>query len=52
MTIVKGLKNINALVEKPKYESTGTKVRWVKLADGHCHADANQHLNSYRDPYA
>ena len=35
MTIVKGLKNINALVEKPKYESTGTKVRWVKLADGH-----------------
>jgi len=34
MTIVKGLKNINALVEKPKYESTGTKVRWVKLADG------------------
>ena len=34
MTIVKGLKNINALVEKPKYESSGTKVRWVKLADG------------------
>jgi len=34
MTIVKGLKNINALVEKPKYESTGTKVRWVKLSDG------------------
>jgi hypothetical protein len=34
MTIVKGLKNINALVDKPKYENTGTKVRWVKLADG------------------
>jgi hypothetical protein len=34
MTIVKGLKNINALVDKPKYEGTGTKVRWVKLADG------------------
>ena len=34
MTIVKGLKNINALVDKPKSESTGTKVRWVKLADG------------------
>jgi hypothetical protein len=34
MAIVKGLKNINALVEKPKYESTGTKVRWVKLSDG------------------
>ena len=34
MTIVKGLKNINALVEKPKSESSGLKVRWVKLADG------------------
>lgn len=34
MTIVKGLKNINALVDKPKSESTGIKVRWVKLADG------------------
>lgn len=34
MTIVKGLKNINALVEKPKYEGNATKVRWVKLADG------------------
>ena len=34
MTIVKGLKNINALVDKPKYENTGTKIRWVKLADG------------------
>jgi hypothetical protein len=34
MTIVKGLKNINALVEKPKYEGSATKVRWVKLADG------------------
>ena len=34
MAIVKGLKNINALVDKPKYESTGTKVRWLKLADG------------------
>ena len=32
MTIVKGLKNINALVDKPKYE--GSKVRWLKLADG------------------
>ena len=32
MTIVKGLKNINALVDKPKYE--GNKVRWLKLADG------------------
>jgi len=34
MTVVKGLKNINALVEKPKTESSGIKVRWVKLADG------------------
>ena len=34
MAIVKGLKNINALVDKPKYESTGSKVRWLKLADG------------------
>ena len=34
MAIVKGLKNINALVDKPKYESSGTKVRWVKLVDG------------------
>jgi hypothetical protein len=34
MAIVKGLKNINALVDKPKYEGTGTKVRWLKLADG------------------
>jgi hypothetical protein len=34
MAIVKGLKNINALVDKPKYEGTGSKVRWLKLADG------------------
>ena len=34
MTIVKGLKNINALVDKPKYEGAGSKVRWLKLADG------------------
>ena len=34
MTIVKGLKNINALVDKPKFEGTGTKVRWFKIADG------------------
>lgn len=33
MTIIKGLKNINALVEKPKSEG-GSKVRWLKLADG------------------
>lgn len=34
MAIVKGLKNINALVDKPKAEGSGLKVRWVKLADG------------------
>ena len=34
MAIVKGLKNINALVDKPKFEGTGTKVRWFKIADG------------------
>ena len=34
MAIVKGLKNISALVDKPKYESNGTKIRWVKLSDG------------------
>ena len=34
MSVVKGLKNINALLDKPKMESTGIKVRWVKLADG------------------
>ena len=32
MSVVKGLKNINALLDKPKYE--GAKVRWLKLADG------------------
>jgi hypothetical protein len=34
MSVIKGLKNINALLDKPKMESTGPKVRWVKLADG------------------
>lgn len=34
MSVIKGLKDISALLDKPKYESTGTKVRWVKLADG------------------
>jgi hypothetical protein len=34
MSVIKGLKNIEALLDKPKYESTGPKVRWVKLADG------------------
>jgi len=34
MSVVKGLKNINALLDKPKYEGSAVKVRWVKLADG------------------
>jgi len=34
MSIIKGLKDISALLDKPKFESTGQKVRWVKLADG------------------
>lgn len=34
MSIIRGLKDINAIMDKPKYESNGPKVRWVKLADG------------------
>lgn len=37
MSVIKGLKDINALLDKPKYDSNasnGQKVRWVKLADG------------------
>lgn len=34
MSVIKGLKDINALLDKPKYESNGQKVRWVKLVDG------------------
>lgn len=34
MSVIKGLKNINALLDKPKMENTGIKVRWLKLADG------------------
>lgn len=34
MSVIKGLKNIGAIMDKPKYENNGQKVRWVKLADG------------------
>lgn len=34
MSIIRGLKNINALLDKPKFEGSGTKVKWLKLADG------------------
>jgi len=33
MSVIKGLANINALLDKPKNESN-SKVRWLKLADG------------------
>ena len=34
MSVIKGLKDIGAIMDKPKYENNGQKVRWVKLADG------------------
>lgn len=34
MAIVSGLKNIEALLDKPKAQMTGPKVRWLKLEDG------------------
>lgn len=34
MSVVKGLKNINALLDRPQYENDGPKLRWLKLADG------------------
>jgi hypothetical protein len=34
MSVVKGLANINALLDKPKYDENKPKVRWLKLADG------------------
>lgn len=34
MSVIKGLKDISALLDKPKYENNGQKVRWVKLVDG------------------
>jgi len=34
MSVVKGLANINALLDKPRYDENKPKVRWLKLADG------------------
>jgi hypothetical protein len=34
MSIIKGLKNIEAVLDKPKTTGTGSKVRWLKLEDG------------------
>lgn len=34
MSVIKGLANINALLDKPKYDSDKPRVKWLKLADG------------------
>lgn len=34
MSIIKGLKNIEAVIDKPKSNITGEKVTWLKLDDG------------------
>ncbi len=34
MSVIKGLANINALLDKPKYDENKPRVRWLKLADG------------------
>lgn len=34
MSVTRGLANINALIDKPKYDSDKPRVRWLKLTDG------------------
>jgi hypothetical protein len=34
MSIIKGLKNIEAALDKPKYDPNSPKVKWLKLDDG------------------
>lgn len=34
MSVIKGLKDINALLDKPKYDENSPRVKWLKLADG------------------
>ena len=34
MSIIKGLKNIEAALDKPKYDSNSPKIKWLKLDDG------------------
>ena len=34
MGVIKGLKNINDLLDKPKYDESKPRVKWLKLADG------------------
>lgn len=33
MAIVKGLKNIEAMLDKPKFENNGPRITWLKLED-------------------
>jgi hypothetical protein len=33
MAIIKGLKNIEAMLDKPKFENNGPRVTWLKLED-------------------
>jgi hypothetical protein len=34
MSVIKGLKDINALLDKPKYDENAPRVKWLKLSDG------------------
>lgn len=34
MGVIKGLQNINDLLDKPKYDESKPRVKWLKLADG------------------
>jgi hypothetical protein len=34
MSVIKGLKDISAIMDKPKYDENAPRVRWLKLADG------------------
>jgi len=34
MSVIKGLKDISAIMDKPKYDESKPRVRWLKLADG------------------
>jgi hypothetical protein len=34
MSVIKGLANINALLDKPRYDENKPRVNWLKLADG------------------
>lgn len=34
MSVIRGLKDINALLDKPKYDENSPRVKWLKLADG------------------